>query len=292
VGILNEFEERMEIGGSDISKIRLFGEIKKQGYDYYENIVPLGIHSGLVNMDFGGLIVVVCIVKEGIEQLKWIFWSEDEDFREKLKFSNGLLLEKPKIERMLDNLVSEWQEIKRGRFPNKERYLAEEPQVLFEKVIHVIRLFKNYLAKKEKIQSLKEKRPLRGNRVYYDFISKAIQLRLINKDRAKRFINLLFERSIDVLAKEERVKEIIERFKSVQREIDKINNDLEIDRLEKVDIVNQLYKKGADELLSDFYEYLDMIGIETKRKARSSIEDKNLKLVGFIRLYKLEDIED
>ena len=291
VAILNEFEERMEIGGSDISKIRLFGEIKKQGYDYYENIVPLGIHSGLVNMQFSGIIVVVCIVKEGVEQLKWIYWSEDEEYRNKLKYSNGLLVEKPTIERMLDNLVSEWDEIKRGRFPDDERYLAEEPQALFEKVIQIIQSFKNYMTKKEKILRLKEKRPLKGNGVYYNFISRAIQLRLITENFAKRFINLLFERSIEVLAKEEKVKQIVDEFRDVQKEIERITNDLEIDKLEKEEIINGLYEKGAKDLISSFYKYMDVIGIETRRKEKSKIEDKNLKLVGFIRLYKLEALE-
>jgi len=291
VAILNEFEERMEIGGSDISKIRLFGEIKKQGYDYYENIVPLGIHSGLVNMQFSGIIVVVGIVKEGVEQLKWIYWSEDEEYRKMFKHSNGLLVDKPTIERMIDNLVSEWEEIKRGRFPDKERYLAEEPQALFEKIIGIIQSFKNYMTKKEKILRLKEKRPLKGNGVYYNFVSRAIQLRLITENYAKRFINLLFERSIDVLAKEEKVKQIIDEFKDVQKEIERINNDLEIDKLEKIEMINNLYETGARNLLSDFYKYLDSIGIELKRKEKSRIEDKNLKLVGFIRLYKLEDLE-
>ena len=72
---------------------------------------------------------------------------------------------------------------------------------------------------------LKEKRPLSGNGPYYNFISRAIQHHLITEKYAKRFIDLLFERSIDVLAKEEKVKEIVDRFKDTNKEIDKIKKD-------------------------------------------------------------------
>ena len=59
-----------------------------------------------------------------------------------------------------------------------------------------------------------------------------------------------------------------------------------------MELINDLYEKGAKNLLSSFYKYIDVIGIEIKRKEKSRIEDKNLKLVGFIRLYKLDDIEN
>ncbi|GAI74578.1 unnamed protein product, partial [marine sediment metagenome] len=92
VKILNEFEERMEVGGDDIAKIKLFGAIQEQGFEYYRDQVPLGIHSGLVNLEYSGILVVVCVIKESVEQLFWIYYSDDEDFREKLNHTFGLLI--------------------------------------------------------------------------------------------------------------------------------------------------------------------------------------------------------
>jgi len=54
------------------------------------------------------------------------------------------------LERLLDNLISEWEEIKIAKFPEHVRYISEEPQELFKRVIHVVRLFKNYIVKKDK----------------------------------------------------------------------------------------------------------------------------------------------
>lgn len=291
VNIIEEFEERMEFGGSDIAKIKLFGEIRKQGYDYYQNHVPLGIHSGLVNLDRSGFIVVISLINEDVEQLKWVYWDENEEFRKKFNHNYGLLIDKPKVEKMVDNLVSEWQEIKKAKFPDEERVLIEEPQVLFREVIDIIQKFKKCIKKEDKIKSLKSKKPIKGNGVYYSFISKAIQERVIKKKYAEKFLNLLFEKSIPVLAKEERVEKIINKFNAIRKKIEALKVDLEVDKLDKEDLIKELYKEGAKNLLDDFYKYMERVEMKIKQKSQIKIEDKNLKLVGFIRLYKLKEIE-
>lgn len=291
VKILNEFEERMEVGGDDIAKIKLFGAIQEQGFEYYRDQVPLGIHSGLVNLEYSGILVVVCVIKESVEQLFWIYYSDDEDFREKLNHTFGLLIDKPRLERLLDVLISEWDEIKKATFPGEERYIAEEPQKLFGKVVEIVRLFKKVMTKKDKISRIKAKKPLPGNGPYLQFVNRAIQFKKISENYAKRFIEFLFEKSVDVLAKEEKVKEIVGNFKKHQKKIDEIQKDLEIDKLERGDLIEKEYEVGAKNLLKEFYEYMDMTGLKPEEKKKSTIEDENLKLVGFVRLYKLSDIK-
>lgn len=65
---------------------------------------------------------------------------------------------------------------------------------------------------------------------------------------------------------------------------------MEIDKLERGDLIEKEYEVGVKNLFKEFYEYMDMTGLKPKEKKKSSIEDENLKLVGFVRLYKLSDI--
>jgi len=292
VKILDDFEERMEVGGDDIAKIKLFGEIKKQGFEYYQNEVPLGIHSGLVNLQYSGLIIVVSIIKDEVEQLYWMFWSEDDDFRERFSHTYGLLINKPKVERMLNNVVSEWDEIKRAKFPDEIRHLSESPQDLFKKVIEIVQNFKKYMSKKDKLDKINAKKPIKGNGVYLQFIERAIQNRVISREYSNRFIELLFEKSIIDLAKEETVAEIIEEFKTTQKAIEEKTRNSKIDALEKEEKIKNLYEKGAKDLLVKFYNYMDITGIDVKKRRESKLEDENLKLVGFIRLYKLNNMDN
>ncbi|MBD3213068.1 MAG: hypothetical protein GF311_10715 [Candidatus Lokiarchaeota archaeon] len=287
--IIEEFEERMEFGGTDLAKIKLFSEIKRQGYEYYRNEVPLGIHSGLVDVSYSGYIVVVSIKNQDVEQLKWMFWSEDEKFRKNLEHNYGLLIDKPKVERMLDNVVSEWEEIKKARYEQQPRIIKEEPQELFRKVIHIIRRFKKAQKKDDKLANLKNKKPIKGNGIYHRFLNKAIQKGLIKKKFASKFQQLLLQKSIKVLAKEEDVADIIDEFNKTRDKIEKVRNDPKIDELEKEEIINGLYRKGAIELLERFYKYMEKTGLKVREIKKSKIENENLKLVGFIRLYKIDN---
>ncbi len=237
------------------------------------------------------MLVVVCVIEESIEQLFWIYYSDDDNFREKFNHDHGLLIDKPRLERLLDVLISEWMEIKKAKFPSKERYISEEPQKIFQRVVDVVRLFKKVIKKREKISGIKAKKPISGNGPYLQFINRAIQYKKIPESYAKRFIELLFEKNIDDLAKEEKVKTIIDEYKEHQRNIENLKKDVEIDALDRGELIEKEYEVGAKKFLKDFYGYMDIIGLKTKEKEKKSIEDENLKLVGFVRLYKLSDIE-
>jgi len=289
--IIDEFEERMEFGGSDIAKIKLFGEIRKQGYDYYQNEVPMGIHSGLVNLDYSGYIVVIKVVKDDVEQLKWMYWDEREKFRDKFERDYGLMIDKPRVEKMVDNLVSEWTEIKNAKFPDEKRKLKEEPQDLFRHIIDIISDFKKSRKQKEKIKRLKNKKPLQGNGIYYEFISRAIHERVIQEEYAKKFLDLLFVKQMPILAKEEKVQKIVDEFQATRDRIDDIKSEPDIDPLEKEELIKGQYEHGAKQFLDDFYAYMDSVDLRVERRGQVKAEDKNLKLVGFIRLYRLKEFE-
>lgn len=290
--ILNEFEERMEVGGDDIAKIKLFGAIKEQGFEYYQNEVPLGIHSGLINIQHSGILVVVSVIKELVEQLYWIYYADDENFRKKFTHSQGLWIDKPRLEKLLDNLISEWEEIKKANFPNATRYIEEEPQELFKKVVEIVRLFKEFSVQKDKIGRIDARRPIPGNGPYYQFISKAIQYKKITESYAKRFVDLLFEKNIEILAKEQKVKEIVDELKQHQKNLDNIIKDSAVNPLEKNRQIEKEYEEGSKIFLRKFYEYMDMAGIEGKKEKSTKIEDENLKLIGFVRLYRWEDVKN
>ena len=201
----------------------------------------------------------------------------------------GLLIDKPKVERMLDNVVSEWEEIKKARYEEQPRILKEEPQELFKQVIHIIRLFKKAQKKEDKLANLKNKKPIKGNGIYHRFLNRAIQKGLIKKKFASEFQQLLLQKSIKVLAKEEEVADIVDEFNNTRDNIENVRNDPKIDELEKEEIINELYRKGAIELLERFYAYMEKTGLKIRETKKSRIENENLKLVGFIRLYKIDD---
>lgn len=132
---------------------------------------------------------------------------------------------------------------------------------------------------------------LQGNGVYHKFITKAIQERVIKKDYAQKFLDLLHVKQMPVLAKEERVNQIVEKFQNRRDKIEEIKRDPNIDPLEKEEMIVKQYDKGAQTLLEDFYAYMKTVDMKVKKRRSIKAEDKNLKLVGFLRLYRLQEWE-
>jgi superfamily II DNA or RNA helicase len=276
ISFIEEQEAKLEFLGLSQSKKELQRAIQLMTYKYFSSF-PLGIYSGMLTINYSGLVVAMEFELKGNKRpiTKWVFEPDpipDDEYVKTLP--NGIIDNILEVEKII--VCSE----------GTKRLVVEPAEDIYRRATNIIRKVRDRLRQKSTASRMSQSYE-KGNKVIAERFLKAIKEETLEREYAERFLHYLQTKPFNAIRNVKEIKPIVE-------ELEK--NFSNIDEIEKLDTslegtkhCNQLRGNALRTFLDQTYQYFEQNDIEKDWKVKI-VEKEDLKviLVGILRVYTKE----
>ncbi|MHA1372478.1 MAG: hypothetical protein ACTSRA_22485 [Promethearchaeota archaeon] len=280
VSFIEEEEARLKFLGLSQSKRELQRAIQEMSFKHFSSI-PIGLHSGMLTMNYSGLVVAMEFELKGSNRpiTKWVFEPDQIHIEENKEITNF---------NTQDDIIDNMNEIEKIIICAKEtkRIVIEPPEEIYKRAVKIMKKVRGRLRQKT-IASKMKKSYEKGNKKIANIFLKAIKGKYLEREKAERFLHYLQNQSFNAIRNTEEVKPIVQELNETLAKIDDVGK---LDQsIEGLNHSNKLKGIALEKFLKEIYQYFDQNDIEIDWKTKKTEkEDLKVKLIGILRVYTKE----